>query len=191
MTTTFFSRAVSATAAVLGPGIGSARSKLAWSSDWQKYWLRNSSGKQTRVAPRSAASTMRARARARLSSGSAEQRICTRPILKVVGAATVRLLLHERDDVAEQPIPDRARRRVVALGVGQDAGAAVGTERAAHVVRVLAHPQGDRLALQLGVKLEAKRAPDPEGLVTADRRRREVDGARRQLVRVAVPVHDH
>src|SRR5947207_12604253 len=122
MTTTRLSRAVSHSASVVGPGIGSARSKLAWSSVWQKYWLRNSWGRQTSFAPRSAASTMRARARARLSCGSAEQRICTRPIWNALGAATVRLLLHDRDDVAEQAIPDRARVVVEALGVGEDAG---------------------------------------------------------------------
>ena len=30
-------------ASVVGPGIDSARRKKAWSSDWQKYWERNSS----------------------------------------------------------------------------------------------------------------------------------------------------
>src|ERR1051325_229396 len=119
MITTFASRAVSVSASVDGPGIGSARSKLAWSSVWQKYGLRNSSGRQTICAPRPAASTTRARARRRLSSGSGEQRICTRPILKVLGAVTVRLLLHERKDVAEEAIPDWARGGVVALGVGE------------------------------------------------------------------------
>src|SRR5262245_43515059 len=145
--TILLARAVSDSSSVVGPGIGSARSNLAWSSLWQKYWLRNSSGRQTSVAPCWAASTMRARARQRLSSGSAEQRICTRPILKVLGAATVRLLLHERKNVAEQPIPDRQRGRVVPFGVGKDARAALGTQRALHVVGVLAHPDGDRFAL--------------------------------------------
>src|SRR3954467_451654 len=147
MITTRLSRAVWASASVVAPGIGSARSKLAWSSIWQKYWLRNSSGRQTSFAPRSAPSTMRARARARLSCGSAEQRICTRPILNVFGAATVRLLLHEGDDVAEQAIPDRARVVVEAFGVGEDARAAFGTQRAPHVIGVLAHPERDGFAL--------------------------------------------
>src|SRR6185369_2805299 len=191
MSTVCVSRATSASAAVLGPGIGSARSKLAWSSVWQKYWLRNSSGRQTRAAPRPAASTMRARARFRLSSGSVEQRICTRPILKVLGAATVRLLLHGRQEVAEQAIPDRARRCVVAIGVGEDARAALRPERVAHVVGVLAHPGGDGLAFELDVELQAERPrAQPEGLVAADRRRREVHGAGRQIVGVAVPVEN-
>ena len=76
--------------------------------------------------------------------------------MKLLGAATVRLLLHDRDDVAEQPIPDRARGGVVAIGVGEDARAALGAERAAHVVGVLAHPDRDGFALQLRVELEAE-----------------------------------
>ena len=75
MSTVPVSRATSASAAVLGPGIGSARSKLAWSSVWQKYWLRNSSGRQISWAPSRAAARMRSSARARLSAGSVEQRI--------------------------------------------------------------------------------------------------------------------
>src|SRR6185436_13975629 len=168
MITTLVWRAVSASASVVRPGIGSARSKFAWSSAWQKYWLRNSSGRQTICAPRPAAPAMCAIARARLSSGSGEQRICTRPILKVLGAATVRLLLHERQDVAEQAIPDRARRCVVAIGVGEDARAALRPERVAHVVGVLAHPGGDGLAFELDVELQAERPrAQPEGLVAA------------------------
>src|SRR5262245_16715607 len=167
--TILLARAVSDSSSVVGPGIGSARSNFAWSSDWQKYWLRNSSGRQTSVAPCWAASTMRARARHRLSSGSAEQRICTRPILNVLGAATGCLLLHERKDVAEQPVPDRHRGRVVALRVGEDARATLGAQRAAHVVRVLADPGRDCLALQLGVELQTERASDAKGLVAAGR----------------------
>ena len=50
------SRATSASFAVDGPGIASARSKSAVSSRWQKYWVRNSSGRQTIFAPSRAAS---------------------------------------------------------------------------------------------------------------------------------------
>src|SRR5450432_4203303 len=87
MTTTRASLATRASASVDGPGIGSARSKLAWSSVWQKYCERKSSGRQMTRAPAAAASRTRAMARSRLSRGSAEQRICTRPRLKVCGGA--------------------------------------------------------------------------------------------------------
>ena len=40
-----------ASASVVGPGIGSARSNRAASSTWQKYWVRNSSGRQATCAP--------------------------------------------------------------------------------------------------------------------------------------------
>ena len=65
--------------AVLGPGIGSARAKWAWSSVWQKYWLRNSSCRQTICAPFPAASRTPATAFLMFSAGSDEQAICTSP----------------------------------------------------------------------------------------------------------------
>src|ERR687889_552871 len=57
-TTTPSSAARAPRRSVLGPGIGSARSKNLWSSIWQKYWLRKSSWRQTICAPRAAASRM-------------------------------------------------------------------------------------------------------------------------------------
>ena len=48
---------------MVGPGMGSARSNRAASSAWQKYWVRNSSGRQAIWAPRSAASISIALAR--------------------------------------------------------------------------------------------------------------------------------
>ena len=54
-----------------------------------------------------------------------------------------------------------------------------GPQRAAHVVGVFAHPDRDRLALELGVELQAELPPpEPERLVAADRRRRQVHRAR-------------
>ena len=100
----------------------------------------------------------------------------------LLGAATVRLLLHDRDDVAEQPIPDRARVGVVAIGVGEDARAALGAERAAHVVGVFAHPDRDGFALELAGetagRTRAGRCGRPGGgrpASTRDARRRAAD----------------
>src|SRR5207237_10664690 len=59
------------------PGISSASSKFLWSSVWQKYWERKSSGRQTIPAPFLAASRMKSRARENFFSESAQQRICT------------------------------------------------------------------------------------------------------------------
>ncbi len=72
------SRATSASFAVDGPGIGSARSNNRKSSRWQKYCVRKSSGRQTMFAPSRAASRMRLSAEAKFASGSAPMRICTR-----------------------------------------------------------------------------------------------------------------
>ena len=66
----------------IGPGISSASAKLAWSSDWQKYCERKSSGRQTICAPCFAASRMRAIALARFASGSGPHCICTSAILR-------------------------------------------------------------------------------------------------------------
>src|SRR5581483_11532747 len=71
--------AVLASASVVGPGSGSAKSNDAVSSRWQKYCERKSSGRHTTRAPRLAASRMRSAARRRFSSGSAEQAIWIRP----------------------------------------------------------------------------------------------------------------
>src|SRR5919107_3473049 len=78
-TTTPSSAARAPRRSVLGPGIGSARSKNLWSSIWQKYWLRKSSWRQTICAPRAAASRMPATAVRKLASGSSPQRDWTRP----------------------------------------------------------------------------------------------------------------
>src|SRR5262249_3958738 len=84
------SRAMRPSASVGGPGTGSARSKQAASSRWQKYGERKSSGRQTTPAPRRAASRTRADAVARFSAGSMAQRIWTRAIRSVLGAALTR-----------------------------------------------------------------------------------------------------
>ncbi len=64
------SRATLPSASVEGPGMGSARSKLAWSSDWQKYCERKSSGRQMICPPCPAASRTRAMALSKLAGGS-------------------------------------------------------------------------------------------------------------------------
>src|SRR5205823_1608984 len=46
------SRATAASASVVGPGTGSARSNRAGSSAWQKYCVRNNSGRQATCAGR-------------------------------------------------------------------------------------------------------------------------------------------
>ena len=69
--------------------MGSARSKTAGSSFWQKYCERNSSCRQTIWAPCWAASAMRATAVRRLAAGSAAQAICTRPTTIVPGSDCV------------------------------------------------------------------------------------------------------
>src|SRR5438105_12087059 len=71
------SRASSPRTNVDFPGTASARSKFLWSSVWQKYCDRKSSGRQTISAPFLAASRMKSIAREKLFSGSAPQRICT------------------------------------------------------------------------------------------------------------------
>ena len=72
---------------MVGPGIGSARSKSAASSRWQKYGERKSSGRQT--TPRATGGGL-ADARdgpVEVGRGVGPQRIWTRPIEKRVGAA--------------------------------------------------------------------------------------------------------
>ena len=75
---------------MVGPGIGSARSNRAASSVWQKYWVRNSSGRQAIWAPRSAAWRSIVHARRRLSSGSVEHRIWIRPTVNGRGSGSWR-----------------------------------------------------------------------------------------------------
>src|SRR5437763_10956670 len=75
-------RAASERARVVGPGTGSARSNVAGSSRWQKYWERKSSGRQTTSAPLRAASSRLSTALARFASESAEQDICTSAMRK-------------------------------------------------------------------------------------------------------------
>src|SRR5882762_4264688 len=82
-------RAASERASVVGPGTGSARSNVAGSSRWQKYWERKSSGRQTTSAPFRAASSTRSTALARFASESAEQDICTSAIRKFLPAVIV------------------------------------------------------------------------------------------------------
>src|SRR4051794_37970469 len=81
-TTTSFAFAAAASRSDDGPGIGSARSKRAASSFWQKYGPRNSSGRQTTCAPCFAAAAMAASAFAKFAALSAEHDICTRPMVK-------------------------------------------------------------------------------------------------------------
>src|SRR5207249_8860367 len=90
MTTARISFATRPSASVVGPGTGSARSNAAWSSRWQKYCERNSSGRQITCAPWPAASRTRRVAVSRLATGSGAQRICTRPTRNFRGAGTAR-----------------------------------------------------------------------------------------------------
>src|SRR6202046_263836 len=78
MTTTLCSRTTSESAAVEGPGMDSAVEKRAWSSRWQKYCARKSSGRQMSFAPASAASRTRATALARFASVEGSQDIWMR-----------------------------------------------------------------------------------------------------------------
>ncbi len=95
--TTPNSAASAAKRSVVGPGIGSARSNSAVSSRWQKYWVRKSSGRQMTCAPRCAASRTCATARSRLSSGSGEQRICTKPTVNFpLAKAFLRYVAYQR-----------------------------------------------------------------------------------------------
>ena len=72
-------------ASVDGPGTGSARSKVAVSSFWQKYCERKSSGRHTTSAPERAASATLATALTRFSAGSGPQDIWTKPIENFFG----------------------------------------------------------------------------------------------------------
>ena len=62
----------------MGPGIGSASAKRAWSSRWQKYWARKSSGRQTIWAPARAASRTRSAAWSRFCAVEGAQAIWIR-----------------------------------------------------------------------------------------------------------------
>ncbi len=64
-----------ASASVLSPGIGSARSNFCVSSLWQKYRERNSSGRHAMRAPCCAAASIFSSARARFAAGSSSTRI--------------------------------------------------------------------------------------------------------------------
>jgi adhesin transport system membrane fusion protein len=66
-------------ARVLGPGMGSARSKYRCSSDWQKYWERTNSWVHKMLAPSLAACAPASRHNLRFSSGSGPQACCKRP----------------------------------------------------------------------------------------------------------------
>src|SRR6266852_116328 len=127
-TTTPAFPAASERASVVGPGTGSARSNVAASSRWQKYWERKSSGRQTTSAPFRAASSTRSTALARFASESAEQDICTsatRKFSDIAGETTERstgsqgadldpLLCHseERSDEESAPVrPPPSRRK--------------------------------------------------------------------------------
>src|SRR5882724_9865035 len=181
MTTTLASFATRASASLDGPGIGSASSKFAWSSVWQKYRERKSSGRQITCAPAFAASRTRATARSRFSRGSLEQRIWMRPKVTLSGVAirpTIlaapakasddcvpgtrarrgglrpRLVDHLVEDVAQQAIPRGARVGEVTLRVREDARAAAVAVGLADVRRVLPHPDGDVVGRELAVKLQ-------------------------------------
>jgi hypothetical protein len=93
-TTTPRAAATFASASLVGPGTGSAKSKRACSSDWQKYGVRKSSWRQTSSAPRMAASSMPAIARARFApASSGTQRICTSPTRSVRAGVPVRAVM--------------------------------------------------------------------------------------------------
>ncbi len=84
-TTTPCCFASAAMASVVGPGSGSASSKSAGSSTWQKYGEANSSGRTTICAPRAAASAIARRALATLAALSRPMAIWTRPSLSGCG----------------------------------------------------------------------------------------------------------
>src|SRR6185436_1797336 len=88
-TTTPASFAAAPSAAVVGPGTGSARSKRRASSLWQKYGERKSSGRHTTAAPAAAASLIPASARSMLAAGSADMAICTSPTLNPAISASL------------------------------------------------------------------------------------------------------
>src|SRR3954468_10432991 len=198
MMTTFASRATRVRASVLGPGIGSARSNWAWSSVWQKYWLRNSSGRHTISAPRWAASRTFVTARSRLTAGSVPMRICTAASLNVGGLAFDAIAIvyailgeHATDDVANHAVARGARRTRLSLGFRDDSVRTVGAARGPHELGVLVGPPDGEGGVGLDVKLQAERArSDAKRLVATQAGRREVDRAGRQVVRVAVPVQD-
>ena len=100
---TLSSPANSLSAEVDLPGISSASSKFLWSSVWQKYWERKSSGRQTIPAPFLAASRMKSRAREKFFSGSAPQRICTSAafILSCVMSTEVETALNVSETVGD------------------------------------------------------------------------------------------
>src|SRR5690606_2446802 len=125
-------------ASVLGPGIGSARSNRAASSFWQKYCERNSSGRQMTCAPSAAACSTKPIARARLSAGSVDIAIWTRPTVKVCfsrgmsiqfGNQQMRIARvtrpgHTVHDHVQFFHDDRSDQRIVAIGFddgGKDA----------------------------------------------------------------------
>src|SRR5437868_10148309 len=85
------------------PGISSASSKFLWSSVWQKYWERKSSGRQTIPAPFLAASRMKSRAREKFFSESAQQRICTSAtfVLSCVMSTEVETALNVSETVGD------------------------------------------------------------------------------------------
>src|SRR5665213_2902093 len=98
MTTRLCSRTTSLSAAVEGPGMDSAVAKRAWSSRWQKYCARKSSGRQMSFAPASAASRTRATALSRFAWVSGEQDIWMRATRVVL--AGILPSLRQVDDVA-------------------------------------------------------------------------------------------
>src|SRR6266571_9278260 len=80
------------------PGISSANSKFLWSSVWQKYCDRKSSGRQTIAAPFLAASRMNSIAREKFFSGSTPQRICTSATFVV---SAIQQLTTEHTEITE------------------------------------------------------------------------------------------
>src|ERR1700678_3193940 len=79
------SRTMAARRAVDGPGMSSARAKRAWSSRWQKYWARKSSGRQMSWAPSRAARRTRSAAWSRLAAMEGAQAIWMRATRVGVG----------------------------------------------------------------------------------------------------------
>jgi len=98
MTVTPCCFAAAATASLVGPGIGSARSNNAGSCTWQKYCEAKISGRQTMSAPRLAASAMARLALAMFGSLSSAMDIWTRPTVTEFFAMAAKLVGRLRRD---------------------------------------------------------------------------------------------
>src|ERR1041385_3317039 len=95
------SRATLPNDSVEGPGISSASAKLAWSSDWQKYCDRKSSGRQIICAPCRAASRTRVTAFAKFAAGSGPHCICTSATLVLDKSGMLPITIEEKEGTAD------------------------------------------------------------------------------------------